>query len=236
VTIVEQGWGVVRDFMDVLAGVGRKFAIYRGQPSAAWGLTPSIYRPGALGINHPRHLLDWKKRASRFASPIPRDDVEWLILAQHYGLATALLDWTTSPLVALFFACDGEEHRDVPGAVWWTMQNTFVDANETLMIDVFGDGATRTKPFLINAIGRNVRSTAQDSLLSLHTRQDYQTLSAERIFTVEPNDKSATLTALEKLGFSGDRLHFDITRLVDRFKSEMAGRRVTVPAAVTDTA
>lgn len=225
---MEIGWGVIRDFMDVLSTVGRKLAIYRGQPDSSWDLVPSIYRPGALGISHPNHLSDWKRRASRFASPLPRDDVEWLVLAQHYGLATALLDWTTSPLVALFFACDDEQHRTAEGAVWSTMQSSFKEPREYLKVNVFGEGLNRRKPYLINAIGRNPRSTAQDSLLSLHQPDDYQSLDAGKIFTVASDKKAATMTALEKLGLTGERLHFDITRLVSRFKDEMAGRRVNV--------
>jgi hypothetical protein len=224
---LRSGWSVVRDFMGVLTRKGRKYAIYRGQSDSSWGLVPSIYR-GAHGISHQNHLREWKKRASRFASPIPRDDVDWLILAQHYGLATALLDWTTSPLVALYFACDDQKHRDAEGCVWWTMQSNFEDPYDTMTTSVFAP--SRPKPILINAVGRNVRSTAQDSFLSLHTPIDYQTLDAEPIFRVSKRMKEPTLVALEKLGFSGERLHFDITMVVDRFKQEMAGRRIVASA------
>ena len=82
----------------------------------------------------------------------------------------------------------------------------------------------RPKPLVVNAVGQNNRSTAQDSWLSLHTETDYQDLNAEIIFTVRAKDKLETLHALGKLGFDNERLHHDITKLVDRIRREFAGR------------
>lgn len=211
------GWHVVKDFIDVLSEKGRLTTLYRGQPNKDWQITPSIFRPNTKGIDGETALNEWKQLASRFASPLPVDDIEWLVLAQHYGLATPLLDWTTSPLTALYFACDDDSQADSNGMVWSIERTHFVDANHTLMIQPYGE--QREQPFLVNAVGRNPRSTAQDSLMSLHTEHDFIALPAEGIFTVAAHMKEDTIKTLGKLGFTAERLHFDITKLVARIKN-----------------
>ncbi len=212
------GWQIVREFIDVLSIEGQLSTLYRGQPNASWDLTPSIFRDGSKGIGDEKSLYRWKRLAARFASPLPTDATEWLVLAQHYGLATPLLDWTTSPLVALYFACDDEEQSDERGAVWGIDRSCFEDAHETLTLSLFKD--ERPKPFLINAVGRNPRSTAQDSIMSLHTIEDYKSLKARQIFEIAAIDKRDTILTLRKLGISTERLHFDIAKLVAWIKKE----------------
>jgi len=100
------------------------FMMHRGHGNSSWPLLPSIANlsPSQKGYENwvvlQNDLLErFRTRVLPYINPKPENHLEWLIIAQHYGLPTCLLDWTTNPLKALFFAVENPSH-DVDGAVW----------------------------------------------------------------------------------------------------------------------
>lgn len=92
--------------------------VFRGQGADA-PLTTTLQRLGGDVREVERHLLrNFRKYAYR-SSGVARDlSWYWLAVGQHHGLPTRLLDWTTSPLVALHFATANEDLYGRDGVIW----------------------------------------------------------------------------------------------------------------------
>jgi hypothetical protein len=92
--------------------------VYRGIDDCRWGLETSLQR---LGPHYADVEVPLLRNFVKYAGPgeIPGDGLLFkLAVAQHHGLPTRVLDWTTAPRVAAHFATADEDHYDKDGAIW----------------------------------------------------------------------------------------------------------------------
>lgn len=83
--------------------------IYRGYNKDE-ELYPQIIRYEDLSKKEFVFLDEFEKYGSTYFST--NNDMEFLSTAQHYGLPTRLLDFTSNPFIALFFAINKEKEED----------------------------------------------------------------------------------------------------------------------------
>jgi hypothetical protein len=117
-----------QDYLEIISKYSGN-ALYRGHSDGEnWHLKTSLSRfvesigSGILTqyggwVNLENNLIwRFKRKAYPFMDNYNFKDIDWLVLAQHYGLPTRLLDWTENPLVALFFAL--KEKKNCASAIW----------------------------------------------------------------------------------------------------------------------
>lgn len=160
--------------MDFIDGCEMSPWMFRGVGSDAFKLRPKVGRDDvvATGTGYKeaielRIFQNFKRRGRVYFSIPPQSNWEWLALAQHHGLPTRLLDWTSNPLVAAYFAVTSYP-EDTNAAIY------AINVRDHMLIDV----TTQDNPFEIDDVKfvvpsvNNARLVSQKGFFTVHGRPD----------------------------------------------------------------
>lgn len=191
----------LESFMSLQYGLP-EMDFFRGQSSSEYKLIPSIgrrFKEGQEDVlkQYEKEVFeDFKRKYSMFTDARPKNDKEFLFLAQHYGLPTRLLDWTYNPLIALYFACCSNFDKD--GIVYQSYQFSRRVFNED-KDDIFSFPAIT----LLVSNMTDVRYKNQNGIFVLYPepwKEKFEFIYAKYIISVQY--KQNILSKLEKIGIT----------------------------------
>ncbi len=191
--------------------------VYRGCGSLSYECKPSAGRvPEYDSLYEIRVLRAFQRSAGLFLQALPSNEWAWLALAQHHGLPTRLLDWTTNPLVAAFFAVSTGK-PDEPAVIY----SHGIEDSEVVDMDRHHD------PFSISAVGfllptRTVpRIVSQRGLFSVHPKPNEAWTNPklmENKFVIDGSFKTRFRRRLFTLGIDDNHIWADLDGMCKTLK------------------
>ena len=239
---------------------GGRTLFFRGERDCTWELRPSVMRPAAddtfkLRAHEGEMLRDlMSRRPEDFLGMTSA--LEQMVMAQHHGLKTRLLDVSHNPCVALFSACDSREpagtslDNDMDGRLHvFAVPKELVKPFDSDLVSIVGNFAKLDRGYQNLLLGRNIEdSQAEDpdtqiqflypeamSRLYHYIRQERPQFEEKidpkdffRVFVVEPKQSFPRIRA--------QRGAFIISAFHERFEKDKIQSRIRdVPVYAHET-
>jgi len=175
-------------FVDSLHKVHGLSLWYRGVEDKKWELLPSIQR-SRHRMESERYLAnDFYIRTKQILNKCPdkKNYAAWMSLMQHFGLPTRLLDWSQSPLIAVFFATETWYKSPQVDACVWVLAPSKLNDREGFGNCIYPVDADTIQKMLLPAFkdrGHNEELT--DKIIACYsTENNLRMYSQQASFTV----------------------------------------------------